>query len=55
MVLLATRLNQCVGLLWEITQKDKQENFRERGEQESNRKVTINTNEHNDLFTKVRL
>jgi hypothetical protein len=32
----------------------KQENFRERGEEESNRKVMINTNEHNDLFPEVR-
>jgi hypothetical protein len=31
-----------------------QENFRERGEEESNRKVMINTNEHNDLFPEVR-
>jgi hypothetical protein len=38
------------GLLWELTQEDKQENFRERGEEESNRKVLINANEHGDLF-----
>jgi hypothetical protein len=31
-----------------------QENFRERGEEESNRKIMINTNEHNDLFLEVR-
>jgi hypothetical protein len=31
----------------------KQENL-ERGVEESNRKVKINTNEHNDLFPKVR-
>jgi hypothetical protein len=29
-----------------------QENFRERGEEESNRKLMINTNEHNDLFSR---
>jgi hypothetical protein len=28
--------------------------FRERGEEESNRKLMINTNEHNDLFPEVR-
>jgi hypothetical protein len=43
-------LNQCVDLLWELTQKDKQENFRKRGEGESNRKVMINTNESGNLF-----
>jgi hypothetical protein len=32
-----------------------QENFRERGEGESNRKLMINTNEHNDLFPEVQL
>jgi hypothetical protein len=31
-----------------------QENFRERGEEELNRKVMINTNEHNGFFPKVR-
>jgi hypothetical protein len=31
-----------------------QENFRERGEEESNHKLMINTNEHNDLFLEVR-
>jgi hypothetical protein len=32
-----------------------QENLeKERGEEESNRKVKINTNEHNDLFPEVR-
>jgi hypothetical protein len=31
-----------------------QENFRERGEEESNRRIMINTNEHNDLFPEVR-
>jgi hypothetical protein len=30
-----------------------QENFRERGEEESNRRVMINTNEHDDLFPEV--
>jgi hypothetical protein len=29
------------------------ENFRERGEGESNHKLMINTNEHNDLFPEV--
>jgi hypothetical protein len=42
-----------VDLLWELTQKDKQENYRERGEEESNCKVMINTNEHDNLFLKV--
>jgi hypothetical protein len=31
-----------------------QENFRERGEEETNRRVMINTNEHDDLFLEVR-
>jgi hypothetical protein len=31
-----------------------QENFEERGEEESNSKFMINTNEHNDLFPEVR-
>jgi hypothetical protein len=31
-----------------------QENFRERGEEEPNRKILINTNEHNDLFPEIR-
>ena len=31
-----------------------QENFRERGEEESNRKLMININEHNDLFPEVQ-
>jgi hypothetical protein len=31
-----------------------QENFRERGEGESNHKLMINTNEYNDLFPEVR-
>jgi hypothetical protein len=29
--------------------------LRERGEEESSRKVMINTNEHNDLFLEVRV
>jgi hypothetical protein len=33
---------------------DKQENFRVMGEKESNRKVMINTKEHDDLFPEVR-
>jgi hypothetical protein len=28
--------------------------LRERGEEESNRKIMVNTNEHNDLFLKVQ-
>jgi hypothetical protein len=43
-----------VDLLWELNQKDKQENFSERGEEESNRKVMINTNENDNLFPKVQ-
>jgi hypothetical protein len=31
-----------------------QENFRERREEESNHRVMINTNEHDDLFPEVR-
>jgi hypothetical protein len=31
-----------------------QDNFRERGDEESNRRVMINTNEHGDLFPKVQ-
>jgi hypothetical protein len=31
-----------------------QENFRERGEKELNRRVMINTNEHDYLFPEVR-
>jgi hypothetical protein len=30
-----------------------QENFRERGDEESNHRVMINTNEHDDLFLVV--
>jgi hypothetical protein len=39
---------------WELTKKDKKENFRERGEEESNCKVLINKNEHDNLFPEVR-
>jgi hypothetical protein len=31
-----------------------QKNFRERGEEELNRRVMINTNEHDDLFLEVQ-
>jgi hypothetical protein len=31
-----------------------QENFRERGKEESNHRVMINTNEHDNLFPEVR-
>jgi hypothetical protein len=41
--------------LWELTQRIvSKRTFRERGEGESNRKLMINTNEHNDLFSEVR-
>jgi hypothetical protein len=35
----------------EANSKDcEQENFRERGQEESNHRIMINTNEHNNLF-----
>jgi hypothetical protein len=34
--------------------KDYEQENLERGEEESNRRIMINTNEHNDLFPKVR-
>jgi hypothetical protein len=42
------------GFTLGATEKDKQENFRERGEEESNHKVMVNINEHDNLFPEVR-
>jgi hypothetical protein len=36
------------------TRDCKQENFRERGKKESNSKLMININEHNDMFPEVQ-
>jgi hypothetical protein len=49
------RVAQSMRMTLEANSKDcKQENLeRERGEEESNRKIMINTNEHKDLFPDV--
>jgi hypothetical protein len=43
-----------LGANSKILQARELERERERVEEESNRKVMINTNEHNDLFPEVR-